>query len=44
MKSLTPRQTQVLNFIQQKATENGYPPTVREIEESLDISSPFYYI
>ncbi|MEK4578271.1 helix-turn-helix domain-containing protein [Bacillus sp. FSL R12-0074] len=40
MKPLTPRQAQVLTFMQQKVIENGYPPTVREIGEEIGVSSP----
>ncbi|MCI0766074.1 MarR family transcriptional regulator [Bacillus sp. TL12] len=39
MKPLTPRQAQILTFIQEKVVENGYPPTVREIGEAMDMSS-----
>ncbi|WP_377864691.1 MarR family transcriptional regulator [Bacillus sp. R86525] len=40
MKPLTPRQAQVLTFMQQEVIENGYPPTVREIGEAIGVSSP----
>ncbi|MGE0976261.1 LexA repressor [Bacillus cereus] len=40
MKPLTPKQAQVLTFMQQKVSENGYPPTVREIGEPIGVSSP----
>ena len=34
---LTPRQRQILNFIQSFVAEHGYPPTVREIAGHFDI-------
>ena len=34
---LTPRQRQILNFIQSFAAEHGYPPTVREIAGNFKI-------
>jgi repressor LexA len=37
--SLTKRQKQVLDFIQEEMIRNGYPPTVREIGEALGLSS-----
>jgi len=37
--SLTPRQKQILEFIKKKTRERGYPPSVREIGESVGLSS-----
>src|SRR5512145_2441284 len=37
--TLTERQIEVLRFIVQQIEENGYPPTIREIGEALDIRS-----
>lgn len=37
--TLTDRQIEVLRFIVQQIEENGYPPTIREIGEALDIRS-----
>ncbi|MEZ4271818.1 MAG: repressor LexA, partial [Myxococcota bacterium] len=37
--SLTPRQKQVLNFIEERLADWGYPPTIREIGEHLSIRS-----
>ena len=36
---LTDRQLEVLRFIAQEIDERGYPPTIREIGEALDIAS-----
>ena len=36
---LTERQTEVLRFIANEIEERGYPPTIREIGEALDIAS-----
>jgi repressor LexA len=36
---LTDRQLQVLRFIAKEIEERGYPPTIREIGEALDIAS-----
>lgn len=38
-KSLTPRQEQVLEFIQEEIRSRGYPPTVREICQGLGLRS-----
>ncbi|MGE5399772.1 MAG: transcriptional repressor LexA [Ignavibacteriales bacterium] len=38
---LTERQEEILNFIQRCVTENGYPPTLREIGKNFGISSTF---
>ena len=40
-KNLTERQQSILTFIQQFLTENGYPPTLREIGRKFEISSTF---
>lgn len=40
MEKLTKRQEDVLNFIKSYKVEHGYPPTVREIAQELDVSSP----
>lgn len=40
MDELTKRQKEVLNFIKEFMVKKGYPPTVREIGESLGLSSP----
>jgi repressor LexA len=34
---LTPRQREVMNFIQSFTTENGYPPTIREVASHFGI-------
>jgi len=39
MDDLTPRQRQVLEFVESEVTHRGYPPTVREIGEALGLSS-----
>lgn len=39
MTSLTDRQLEVLRFIARQIEECGYPPTIREIGEALDIRS-----
>jgi repressor LexA len=38
-KELTPRQRQILHFILQHIETRGYPPTVREIGEAVNLSS-----
>jgi repressor LexA len=38
---LTDRQQEILIFIQQFTSENGYPPTLREIGKHFQISSTF---
>ena len=40
MKKLTARQQQIYDYIIAFAAENGYPPSVREIGEALQLSSP----
>jgi repressor LexA len=37
---LTARQRQVLDFIDERTREQGYPPSVREIGEAVGLSSP----
>lgn len=37
---LSDRQQQVLDFIQAKVNQRGYPPSVREIGEAIGLSSP----
>jgi repressor LexA len=39
MTGLTDRQLEVLRFIARQIEEDGYPPTIREIGEALDIRS-----
>ncbi len=39
MTGLTDRQLEVLRFIARQIEEAGYPPTIREIGEALDIRS-----
>jgi repressor LexA len=39
MNGLTDRQLEVLRFVAQQIEECGYPPTIREIGEALDIRS-----
>jgi repressor LexA len=39
MEELTERQRQILNFIVQEADIRGFPPTIREIGEEMDIRS-----
>jgi repressor LexA len=39
MEALTDRQLEVLRFIARQIEEQGYPPTIREIGEALDIRS-----
>lgn len=38
-KNITPRQRQILQFILQHIEARGYPPTVREIGEAVNLSS-----
>ncbi len=38
-KSLSPRQKQILTYIQQHVEAHGYPPTVREIGTAVNLSS-----
>jgi repressor LexA len=39
--TLTDRQKEILDFIEQFRNENGYPPTLREIGKKFEISSTF---
>jgi repressor LexA len=39
MSELTPRQRQVLEFIDEEVRQRGYPPSVREIGEAVGLSS-----
>ncbi len=39
-RGLTPRQAQVLEFINQYLDEHGYPPTVREVAANFGFRSP----
>ena len=39
MKKLSPRQERILQFISDFIEEQGYPPTVRDIQHGCDISS-----
>ena len=38
-KSLSPRQKQILSYIEQHVEAHGYPPTVREIGTAVNLSS-----
>ena len=38
MNALTDRQLEVLRFIAQQIEECGYPPTIREIGEALELT------
>lgn len=40
MEKLTSKQNQVLDFVKQSIAKKGYPPTVREICNALNLSSP----
>ncbi len=40
MEKLTKRQEDTLKFIKEYIVSHGYPPTVREIAEAIDVSSP----
>ncbi len=40
MLKLTPRQTEILEFIKQSLDDNGYPPTRAEIAQKLGFKSP----
>ena len=37
---LNPRQAAILDFIKAKITKDGYPPSIREICEAVNLSSP----
>jgi repressor LexA len=38
--TLTPRQQEILDFIEKEMSERGYPPSVREIGEAVGLTSP----
>ena len=38
--TLTPRQREVLEIIEQHMQARGYPPSVREIGEAVGLTSP----
>jgi len=40
LKTLTFRQEQVLDYIQEHITDKGYPPTLREISGNFNLSGP----
>ncbi len=40
MSKLTPKQQQIYNYILSFTDEHGYPPSVREIAEAVDLRSP----
>ena len=40
MKSLSPKQQQIYDFIIQFQSDHGYPPSVREIGEEVGLKSP----
>lgn len=40
MAELTKKQKQIFDFIKNYINENGYPPSVRDIGEGLELSSP----
>ncbi len=40
MEKLTKRQNDTLQFVKEYIVSHGYPPTVREIAEALNVSSP----
>jgi repressor LexA len=40
MKSLTPRQQEILDFIRAKLEREGFPPTITEIARAIGVSSP----
>lgn len=35
----TPKQKRILDFVKDYTTQNGYPPTVREIAKALGVKS-----
>lgn len=39
-KRITPRQREILAFIESQTTDRGYPPSVREIGEAVGLTSP----
>jgi repressor LexA len=40
VRSITPRQEEILRFIDEQTRENGYPPTLREVADHFGMSSP----
>ena len=40
METLTKRQNEILNYLKEYIVSHGYPPTIREIGNSMGISSP----
>lgn len=40
MGRITPKQQQIYNYILTFSNEHGYPPTVREIAQAVDLKSP----
>lgn len=40
MEKLTKRQEDTLKYVKEYIVSHGYPPTVREIAEAIDVSSP----
>ena len=44
MEELTKRQNEILTYIKKFIVSNGYPPTVREIGEALDVQLLFMHI
>ncbi|HNV04654.1 MAG TPA: transcriptional repressor LexA [Petrotogaceae bacterium] len=40
MKTLTKRQEQILEFIKSYVSKNGYPPTIRDINQNFSMKSP----
>ncbi len=43
MKDLTERQEKVLKYLEQYYRENGYPPTIREVGDSFEITAKGAY-
>lgn len=40
MKILSPMRQKILDYISKYTDENGYPPSVREICQAVDLRSP----
>ena len=40
MTELTDKQKDILNFLREFTTENGYPPTVKEVMAKFNFASP----
>ena len=38
--TITPRQQEILDFIESEMRDHGYPPSVREIGEAVGLTSP----